>query len=55
MLEVELLRPCWQWCANECSNSQQHATTSDDMQQGVQWDATCSIQQRWELLRPFET
>ena len=29
---------------------QQHATTSNNMQQGVQTDATCSIQQCWELL-----
>ena len=29
---------------------QQHATTSKNMQQGVQTDATCNIQQCWELL-----
>jgi len=29
---------------------QQHATTSNNMQQGVQTDATCNIQQFWELL-----
>ena len=113
----ELLRACWQWCANECNNSQQcwdlqcmvgriqrislckpcvmsvrcpnnvgravqmdstllryahgtkemlgvvgwkvwlvsnfaqqNATTSNNMQQGVQTDATCNIQQCWELL-----
>ena len=22
----DLLRPCWQWCANGCNNSQQHET-----------------------------
>ena len=30
--------------------AQQHATTSNNMQQGVQMDATCNIQQCWELL-----
>ena len=28
----------------------QHTTTSNNMQQGVQTDATCNIQQCWELL-----
>ena len=30
--------------------AQQHATTSNNMQQGVQTDTTCNIQQCWELL-----
>ena len=30
--------------------AQQHATASNNMQQGVQTDATCNIQQCWELL-----
>ena len=30
--------------------AQQHATTSNNMQRGVQTDATCNIQQYWELL-----
>ena len=30
--------------------AQQHATTSNNIQQGVQTDATCNIQQCWELL-----
>ena len=30
--------------------AQQHAKTSNNMQQGVQTDATCNIQQCWELL-----
>ena len=30
--------------------AQQHATTSNNMQQVVQTDATCNIQQCWELL-----
>ena len=30
--------------------AQQHATTSNNTQQGVQTDATCNIQQCWELL-----
>ena len=92
----ELLRACWQWCANGCNNSQQCwdlqcivgriqpislckprvmslrgpnivgrvgscwlksltgfklcATTSNNMQQGVQTDATCNIQQCCVLL-----
>ena len=29
---------------------QEHATTSNNMQQGLQTDATCNIQQCWELL-----
>ena len=37
--------------------AQQHATTSNNMQQGLQTDAACNIQQCWELqanmLRPF--
>ena len=32
------------------NSAQQHATTSNNMQQGVQMDATCNIQQCWELL-----
>ena len=38
-----LLRPC-------CSSVQTDATTPNNMQQGVQADAICSIQQCWELL-----
>ena len=30
--------------------SQQHATRCNNRQQGVQMDATCNIQQRWEWL-----
>ena len=30
--------------------AQQHATTSNNIQQGVQTDTTCNIQQRWKLL-----
>ena len=32
------------------NNMQQHATTCNNMQQGVQTDTTCNIQQCWELL-----
>ena len=32
------------------NNSQQHATTCNNMQHGVQTDATGNIQQCWELL-----
>ena len=32
------------------SNSQQHTTTYNNMQQGVKTDATSNIQQCWELL-----
>ena len=39
------------WKVWPVSNSaQQHATTSNNMQQGEQTDATCNIQQCWELL-----
>ena len=38
----ELLRSCWQWCPNGRNNSQRHTT-------GWQTDATCNIQQYWEL------
>ena len=46
------------WKAWPVSNfAQQHATTSNNMQQGVQTDATCNCQHCWELLanrlRPF--
>ena len=48
---------CWELLAAKfdrfqtlCNNTQQHATTSNNMQQGVQTDATCNIQQFWELL-----
>ena len=61
----ELLCACWQWCANGCNNSQQVwdlqcivgriqpisvCNPSNNMQQGVQTDATRNIQQCWELL-----
>ena len=39
------------WKVSLVSNfAQQHATTSNNMQQGVQTDATRNIQQCWELL-----
>ena len=38
------------WKVWPVSNFSQHATTSNNMQQGVQTDATCNIQQCWELL-----
>ena len=44
-------KKCWELLAEKLSNfAQQHATTSNNMQQGVQTDATCNIQQCWELL-----
>ena len=38
------------WFQTLFNNSQQHAITSNNIQKGVQTDATCNIQQRWELL-----
>ena len=35
----ELLRPCWQWCANRCNNSQQF------------WDLQCIVE-RTQPIRP---
>ena len=50
-------KKCWELLAEKFdrfqtlrNNTQQHATTSNNMQQGVQTDATCNIQQCWELL-----
>ena len=44
-------KKCWELLAETVSNfAQQHATTSNNMQQGVQTDATSNIQQCWELL-----
>ena len=42
----ELLRACWQWCANGCNISQ-------NVGRAVQTDPTLLAQQCWELLRPF--
>ena len=40
---------CWKvWPVSNFA--QQHATTSNNMQRGVQTDAPCNIQQCWELL-----
>ena len=39
------------WKVWQASNfAQQHATTSNNIQQGVKTDATCNIQQCWQLL-----
>ena len=38
------------WKVWPVSNFAQHATTSNNMLQGVETDATCNIQQCWELL-----
>ena len=46
-------KKCWELLAEKFDRfqtAQQHATTSKNMQQGVQTDATCNIQQCWELL-----
>ena len=44
-------KKCWELLAETVSNfAQQHATTSNNMQQGVQTDAICNTQQYWELL-----
>ena len=49
MLE-ELLIQTFDWFQTLSNNSQQHATTCKNKQQGVPTDATCYIQQCWELL-----
>ena len=38
----ELLRPCWQWCANGCNKSRQY------------WDLQCIVG-RIQPIRPLET
>ena len=47
-------KKCWELLDEKFDRfqtfAQQHVTTSNNMQQGVQTDATCSIQQGWELL-----
>ena len=50
-------KKCWELLAEKFdpfqslrNNTQQHATTSNNMQQGEQTDATCNIQQCCELL-----
>ena len=69
-LPTLLAQQCWDWWANnnapvctvlkvwqESNFAQQHARTSNKMQQGVQTDASCNIQQRWTcwpaMLSPF--
>ena len=56
-LPTLLGQQCWEWscCVRVGSDVQTDVATPNNTQQSVQWDATCSIQQRWELLRPFET
>ena len=52
-------KKCWELLAESLTCFKLCATTSNNMQQGVQTDATCNIQQCWELrcwptmLRPF--
>ena len=43
-------KKCWELLAEKFDRFQ---TVRDNTQQGVQTDATCDIQQCWELLRPF--
>ena len=45
--EQKNVRSCW---LKSLIGFKLCATTSDNMQQGVQTDATCNIQQCWELL-----
>ena len=40
-------KKCWELLAEKFDRFQ---TLRNNMQQGVQTDATCNIQQRWELL-----
>ena len=55
-------RKCWELLAQNfvrfetlSNNTQQHATTCNNMQQGVQTNPTCNIQQSCELLSPVQT
>ena len=41
---------CWELLVQKFDRFKLYATTSNNMQQGVQTDATCNIQQCWELL-----
>ena len=43
-------KKCWELLAESLTCFKLCATTSNNMQQGVQTDATCNIQQCWELL-----
>ena len=50
-------KKCWELLAQKFdriqtlrNNSKKHATTYSNRQKGVQKDATCNIQQCWELL-----
>ena len=43
-------KKCWELLAEKFDRFILYATTSNNMQQGVQTDATCNIQQCWELL-----
>ena len=40
---------CWELLAERFDRFQLCATTSNNMQQGVQTDATCNIEECWEL------
>ena len=50
-------KKCWELLAEKFDRFKLCATTSNNMQQGVQTDATCNIQQCWScwptMLRPF--
>ena len=43
-------KKCWELLAEKFDRFQTCATTRNNMHQGVQTDATCNIQQCWELL-----
>ena len=50
----ELLRPCWQWCANGCNNSQQHGTTCNKVCKRTQHVASNNVGSCWPtMLRRF--
>ena len=43
-------KKCWELLAEKLTGFKLCATASNSMQQGVQTDSTCNIQQCWELL-----
>ena len=50
----ELLRSFWQWCANGCDNSQQHATTCNKVCKRTQHVTFNNVWSCWPtMFRPF--
>ena len=50
----EMLRPCWQWCAKGCDNSQQHATACNRVCKRTQHVTSSNVGSCWPTkMRPF--